>query len=209
MRILQNNSHRGIALVMVLIIMTVLFGMAMLFAGMMSVETKLARNASFDDEFFWVAWAGVEAARNELGLDLQGPEAQTDSYFDYWAGGSGVPGPAGETNGPPPFPDHRIDTAPDRYATWTTVDLDRKFNINIAKDNPEILRQALTLVGIDPSQHSTIIDSIQDWCDRDEDKHTSGAESDFYDSGQRPDYPAHFAKNGPIEEGAVSATWAH
>lgn len=200
MRIPHHNRRRGIALIMVLLILTVLITLALGFAYVMSVETKLARNANFDDEFFWVAWAGVEAARNELGLDLQGPDAQTDSSFDYWAGGSGVPGLAGETNGPPPFPGHRIDTAPDRYATWTTIDLDRKFNINIAKDNPEILRQGLTLVGIDPSQHSTIIDSIQDWCDRDDDKHSSGAESDFYRSGQGPDPRPYFAKNGPIDD---------
>jgi type II secretory pathway component PulK len=199
MRILRNNSRRGIALIMVLLIMTVLVTLALGFAYVMSVETKLARNATFDDEFFWVAWAGVEAARNELGVDLQGPEAQTDSLHDFWAGGSGVPGPAGETNAPL-FPGHRIDTTPDKYATWTTIDLDRKFNINIAKDSPEILAQGLTLVGIDPSQHSTIIDSIQDWCDRDDDKHPSGAESDLYRSGQGPDPRPYFAKNGPIDD---------
>ena len=185
---------------MVLIIMVVLVSLALGFASMMAVETKLARNATVDNDLFWVAYAGVEAAKSELAADLQGPEAQIDSLLDFWAGGGGIPGLAGETNGAPLFPGQRIDVDLNKFATWKTIDLDRKFNINIAKDSPEILRQALTLVGIDPAEQSTIIDSIQDWCDRDDDKHPSGAESDFYRQRQGPGPGAYFAKNGPIDD---------
>jgi type II secretory pathway component PulK len=185
---------------MVLIIMVVLVSLALGFASMMAVETKLARTAVVDNDLFWVAYAGVEAAKSELAADLQGPDAQTDSAFDFWAGGSGLPGPAGETNAAPLFPGQRIDTGPNSYATWKTVDLDQKFNINIAKDNPDILRGALTLVGVDPAEQATIVDSIQDWCDPDDDKRPSGAESDFYRQGQGPVRGAYIAKNGPIDD---------
>ena len=47
----------------------------------------------------------------------------------------------------------------------------------MALNNEPVLQQALTIIGVDASQISTIIGSIEDWLDRDDDTHTSGAET--------------------------------
>jgi type II secretory pathway component PulK len=204
----DSNCSRhqcGIALIIVLLVITVLAILAGGFAYSMKVETQLARNASFDDELFWVAWAGLENAKYELALDLQGSCAQFDSFLDYWADGPGCDqlnpaAAAGQTDpaAPAVSPGHRLDIEPDRHVTWKTTDAERKFNINIA--GQPILQQAMTLIGLDPASHSTVMDSIADWIDPDDDAKTSGAESEFYQSGQGPYGSPHNAKNATIDD---------
>jgi type II secretory pathway component PulK len=192
----QSNRLRrrsGIALIIVLLVITVLAILAGGFAYSMKVETQLARNASFDDDLFWVAWGGLEAAKYELAADLQGPSGQVDSNNEVWAGGQGS-----DTNAPPAFADHRLEFEPGKFASWTIVDNDKKFNINVA--GQPILQQAMTLIGLDPASHSTVMDSIADWIDPDSDPKTSGAENDFYQSGQGPYGSPHNAKNGLIDD---------
>lgn len=191
-----NRSRRrsGIALIIVLLVITVLAILAGGFAYSMKVETQLARNASFDDDLFWVAWGGLEAAKYELALDLQGPCAQFDALKDHWAGGPGCD----ETGEAGPPPEHRLEFEPGKYATWKIIDAERKFNINIA--GQPILQQAMTLIGLDPASHSTVMDSIADWIDPDQDPKTSGAENDFYQSGQGPYGSPHNAKNATIDD---------
>jgi type II secretory pathway component PulK len=204
-----SRERSGIALIIVLLVITVLAILAGGFAYSMKVETQLARNASFDDELFWLAWGGLERAKYILALDLLGPCAQFDSLKDGWAGGQGCD----QLTEPVPPPENRVET--DRgIATWTIVDTERKFNINVVGQpvvgQPQaagqgisgqaILQQALTLVGIDPASQSTIMDSIVDWIDPNDDAGTSGAENDFYQSGQGPYGIPHNAKNGPIDD---------
>jgi type II secretory pathway component PulK len=193
MKINPTQNRSGIALIIVLLVITVLAILAGGFAYSMKVETQLARNATFDNEFLWVAWGGVEAAKYELAADMQGPSSQVDSLNEVWAGG-----PGSDTNSTPMFADDRLEFGPGKYATWKTVDLDRKFNINLAGD--PILKQALTLVGVDPASHQEIADSIVDWIDADKDPKTSGAEDEFYQTGQGPYGIPHLAKNGRIDD---------
>jgi general secretion pathway protein K len=76
------------------------------------------------------------------------------------------------------------------------IDLDRKFNINSAATDEIILRQALTLIGVDAGNFTTIINSIRDWIDRDGNPGMSGTESEAYEQ-QAPPY---FCKDGPIDD---------
>jgi len=190
----HNRQRSGIALIIVLLVLSVLVVLAGHFAASMKVETQLARNASFDDDLFWVGWAGLEGAKYELAADLQGPSGQIDSLNEIWAGG-----PGSDTNVVSLFQDHRLDfEEPGKYATWKIIDAERKFNINIA--GQPILQQAMTLIGVDPASHSAVMDAIADWIDTDKDAKTSGAEDEFYLSGQGPLGVPHFAKNGPIDD---------
>ena len=59
----SSSSRSGIALIMVLMVITVLGVIAFGFAKSMTVEVKLARNYSFDTEWEWLGRSGVEAAR--------------------------------------------------------------------------------------------------------------------------------------------------
>ena len=158
MKFKSKPANSGIALIMVMLIVVVLGALAARFAYHMKVETKLARNASVDADMEWLGRSGIELARYILAQEGLVPGGgQVDSLKQYWAGGPG------ETNG--------ILTE----LTWPwklgigeierpkIIDCDRKFNINVADE--VVLRQALTLVGVDAGSFPTIVDSILDWRD--------------------------------------------
>lgn len=189
MRFQHQRQRSGIALIIVLVVIVALGILAGGFAYTMKVETKLARNASFDVEFEWAARSGIEHAKYVLGEDMKGPNAAYDGYNEKWAGG---PGSTNDPLGDLPMTGIEVGRA---LIDIKIEDNDRKFNINAADE--VILRQALILVGVDPTSSATIIDSILDWRDLDDDPHMSGTESAVYESA--PGLP-YFAKNGPMDD---------
>lgn len=190
MHIRLEKRQSGIALIIVLLVITVLAILAGGFAYSMKVETKLARNASFDTEFEWLGRSGLEAAKYVLSQEQSGPQGQVDSLNEVWAGGPGT-----DTNDMmSAFPLSNFEVEPGKSFSVKIIDLDRKFNINMADEM--ILRQGLTLVGVDPASHSPIMDSILDWIDVDENTRVTGVESEHY---QRL-VPPYFAKNGQIDD---------
>ncbi|MBM3847316.1 MAG: general secretion pathway protein GspK [Verrucomicrobia bacterium] len=189
------SSCRGIALIMVLMVVAVLTGMAGIFAYNMKVEVKLARNASFETELEWLGRSGVEVGKFILGLRTgQSAAAGYDALNQAWAGG------IGETN----------EIALEWLGRWVPLgegefkveieDMDRRLNINSCNiPSPEgeaILRQAMVLVGIDASLTPTVVNSILDWMDVDKNSRPGGAETDFYQSLTPPGR----AKNAPIDD---------
>ena len=190
MRIAPAASSRGIALIIVLIIIVVLGILAGGFAYSMKVETTLARHASFSSELDWLGRAGVEVAKWVLSQSALGPSGQVDSLKQKWAGG---PGESNDILGAVDLKNYHIGNG---VVSIEIVDLDRKFNINIAAKDPSILQQALTLVGVDAGSFTTIVSSIQDWCDIDEDPHMSGTETRDYEQ----EIPPYTCKDGPIDD---------
>ena len=73
MKIRPTQSRRGIALIIVLIVIVVLGILAGGFAYSMKVETTLARHASFSSELDWLGRAGVEVAKWVLSQSSMGP----------------------------------------------------------------------------------------------------------------------------------------
>ena len=188
------RGSKGIALVMVLMVVTVLAALAGTFAYSMRVEVKLARNASWDTELEWLGRSGIEAAK--FALSQRSPQAaQFDSLGQAWAGGRM------ETN----------DVVREWIGEWKDAgngqfrvsieDTDRRFNINSCNTpSPEgeaILRQALTyVVQVDASVTTAVVNSILDWMDRDKAPRGGGAETEFYESLPTPC----IAKDGPIDD---------
>lgn len=188
MRITANKDRSGIALIIVLIVIVMLGILAGGFAYSMKVETTLARHASFSSQLDWLGRGGVELSKWILAMESSGQAAQYDSLKSYWAGGPG------ETNGalaelawPLKIGNGEIDRP-------KFVDSDRKFNINRADE--VILRQGLTMVGVDAGSFTTIVGSILDWRDPDDNPHMGGTESETYEQQD----PPYFAKNGPIDD---------
>jgi general secretion pathway protein K len=188
MKIPAAQHRSGIALIIVMVVIVALGILAGGFAYTMKVETKLARNASFDVEFEWAARSGIEHAKYVLGEDMKGPNAGYDGYNEKWAGG---PGSTNDPLGDLPMTGLEVGRA---LIDVKIEDNDRKFNINVAND--VILRQALTLVGVDAAEGATIVDSILDWRDPDDDPHTAGTETETYESF----LPPYMAKNGPMDD---------
>ncbi len=190
MRIQQQFAAappRGIALIMVMMVVTVLAVLAGGFAYAMRIETTLARNASWDTDLEWMARSGIDVAKYALSQRSMTGGAYT-SLGQAWAGGRM------ETN----------EVVASYIGQWrqlgegefkvTIEDLDRRLNINRANDM--ILRQALSLIGADASLTSTIVNSILDWMDPDNDPRAGGAEKDFYNKLD----PPYIAKNGKIDD---------
>jgi general secretion pathway protein K len=184
------KSRSGIALIMVLMVITVLGVIAFGFAKSMSVETKLARNATFDTETEWLGRSGVEYARYIRSMHRQVPnEGNYDDRNQYWAGGWTA------TN-----ESYNAIVTPLTFqlgageVSIKIVDLEDKFNINLADD--ATLRTALEIIGVDATQTGEIVDSILDWRDTDDTTLLNGAESDYYLSLSPPYMP----KNGPIDD---------
>lgn len=191
MKLVLQPRRSGIALVMVMIIVVVFATMAGLLSYSMKVETKLARNSTWDTELEWLGRSGVELAKYFLAQPRQGGQGY-DALNQKWAGGTG------ETNdalADISLSDNQLGAG--RFSVKIT-DADRKFNINLAVAAPEIVNQGLILMGVDAAEAPHIVSAIGDWVDRDDAPRvgSTDTESDYYLSRQ----PPHRAKNGPIDD---------
>ncbi|MBX3746027.1 MAG: general secretion pathway protein GspK [Verrucomicrobiae bacterium] len=184
-------AEAGIALILVLGAIVVLTALVAGFTYSMKVEARLAMNNRHEAEMEWMARSGVELARFILAQELLSPEGRMfDALNQKWAGGVGSP--TNEILAGISLTDNQIGRG--RFALSIT-DQERRFNINSA--DQFVLSQALLMMNVDASLHATIVDSILDWRDPDDDPRLNGAESDdFY---LRLD-PPYFAKNGPIDD---------
>jgi general secretion pathway protein K len=187
-KIISRKKNRGMAVIIVLVVVTLLTIFAGLFAYSMKIETRLALNSNNDEQMLWLGRGGVELARYVVATEGNQP---FDSLNQIWAGG---PGFGSETNSA--LMGLQLDHYPigDNYVSVKIVDLERKINVNSA--NGELLRQVLTAMGADAGDISTVADSIQDWIDADDATRPAGAESDWY-QGLNPPY---YAKNAPMDD---------
>lgn len=180
-------SRSGVALIIVMICITVLGGMAALFAISMKTEVRLAMNANADAEFHALAQSAVDYCRAVLAINC--PEEQFDALTQPWAGGSG----SLCSNALFSVVKNEVDLGYGKFK-WKMVDQERKANINLA--DPPMLEQAMRLLGVDGGEAGTISASILDWIDRDKNPHVGGVESDFYE-GLEPPYKA---KDGYMDD---------
>ncbi len=187
----QQQRRRGIALIIVMLVTVVFAIMAAGLAFSMKVETKLARNSSWDTELEWLGRSGIELAKYVLSQSGQGGQ-QYDALNQKWAGGTG------ETNdvlANISLADNELGHG--RFSV-KILDADRKFNINLAVQQPDVLNQGLILMGVEATEAPHIVAAVQDWIDRDDNVTAGGqdTESSFYRT-LRPPYDA---KNGPIDD---------
>jgi general secretion pathway protein K len=185
------STSRGIALIIVMIAIFVLSILIGAFAYSMKVETRLAMNSNHEEALIWLGRSGVERARWILAQSPP-PGEPYDSLNQKWAGG---PGGMNSSNSPLAdisLEDYQIGDGIIRKIT--IVDLEQKFNINLADE--AVLQQALTLVGVDAGEIPAISSAILDWIDPDENTHLNGAESDYYQTLD----PPYYAKNKPIDD---------
>jgi general secretion pathway protein K len=197
MKLTSKNAppaQAGIALIIVMIVIVTLATLAAGFAYSMKVETKLARNSTFEADMELLGRSGVELGRYVLGLQLGIPQEGSYAALNQkWAGG---PGGTNEL-----LMDIHLENNQLGAGTFSVhiVDMERKFNLAaIREGNTAILESALEKLGVDVTDQPVIIDSYLDWIDGDEQKRLHGAESDFY-LRLNPSAP-YFAKNGPMDD---------
>jgi len=191
-----RHRQRGVAL---LIVMLLIFAMAVIvtaFAYTMKVEGRLATRTQSESEMEWMGRSGVEMAKWVLSLSRQIPGEQTyDGLNQFWAGGVGPTNIADN-----PFEGVSLQDVPlgDGTISIEIVDAERYLNINsIATRNPQLLELILQLCGAGASDSVDVSSAIRDWIDPNDDAAMGGgAESDFY----RMLNPPYVAKNGPIDD---------
>ncbi len=190
MKISFQKKNRGIAVIVALVAVTVLTILAGAFAYSMKIETRLAANATNDEQLLWLGRAGVELARYVISLENNQPY---DALNQIWAGG---PGAGAETNSA--IYGLKLDNFPvgEHSVSVKIIDLERKVNVNTAPQQPLLIQQVLTVMGADAGDISAVSDSIQDWVDPDDATRPGGAESDYY-QGMNPPY---YAKNAPVDD---------
>ncbi len=138
-----RKKSGGIALIIVMIAVLVLSALAALLSYSMKVEGRLAVNADLERQLVWLGRSGVELARYVLAQQVMIASEPYDSLNQIWAGG---PGGIGESNSP--LVGLRLDNYPigNGSVSVKIIDLERYANINSSSD--QLLRQALTLMGV-------------------------------------------------------------
>jgi general secretion pathway protein K len=189
-----HPTQNGIALVIVMIVIVLLSVLAGGFAYSMKVETKLARNSTFESDMELLGRSGVELARWVLTQELRvpGPEGQYTALNQTWAGGYST----NELLADVQLQD--VELGIGKFSI-RIIDMERKFNLSaVFEGNVDILQRALELIGVDAADLTTIIDSYLDWIDPDENHRVNGAESDYYLTAN-PARP-YYSKNGRIDD---------
>ena len=188
------KHDRGIALIIVMIIIAALTIVVTGFAYSMRVEAKLARNTRFNPDMDWLGRSGVELARYLLSKRARGEE-QMDALHQKWAGGP-CRLPTDATDELEPWEELEMTNVKLGNGTFSIkiTDMERKLNINSAPE--PLLRFILEMHGgVDATDVDVYIDSLRDWMDPDENAGLNGAESDVYLS----ESPPYYSKNGPLD----------
>jgi len=189
MSILPKRHPAGIALIIVMLVITVLGMLAAVFINSMKVETSLARNVGYESDMLWLGVSGVELGRYVLGQQMLIPEERSfDALDQVWAGG-----PGGTNELLADIQLRQVKLGPGMFSV-DIIDMERKFNINFAP--PELVDRALNLIGVDSLASGEIVASLEDWRDRDTLIRINGGESDYYLGLE----PAYYAKDGPLDD---------
>lgn len=215
---LKNNyfNSRGIALLLVMWVIIILFVIVAEFSFTMRSELNVTRNYKEDIECYYLAVAGVNAAIHELlgrfdnvyrnmdGQLVLEDKSKSQLSFQDPKSGERV---TENIEIPPP---QRTGIPLGRgFFSYKINDEDGKLNINRVThvdnrpDSPyHTLRKLLIDSGVDAdSEIDIIMDSILDWRDSNSEHHLNGAEDDWYESNfedQGFDHP-YKAKNGPFD----------
>jgi len=197
-----KNNENGIALILVLWVMVLLIALGTEFALSMKTEVNTTRNFKEDAEAYYLAKAGMNLAKTEI---------LSDAQFHSWTEGKGfifgtVSSKKDEDKAEPtpkvqtgeeleaPEPPQRTELPLGKgFIHYSIRDENGKININTA--TRDFLTKALVANGLPlGSERDTIVDSILDWIDTNDQHRANGAESDYYQGLS----PAYSAKNGPL-----------
>jgi len=178
-------SEKGIALLMVLWVLTILLVLVFSFSFMTSTDTYSTLSFKERAENKFLAEAGMERGIMELFYrNINKKQAIVLEGKEVWKiDGTSYKSQMGEGE----------------YSVSIT-DEAGKININgITDATSDILRNLFKNLGIPEEEVNTIVDSILDWKDPDDLRHLNGAESDYYMSLPTP-YKAKNANFDTLEE---------
>jgi len=163
------GNERGIALVFVLWVVTLLSVIVGEFCYTMRTEVNIARNYKNKTQARYIARAGINDALINFVAKSQGSRSDDSEELQVsWRLNVDTP---------------EIPFAKGFYTVRITNELGR-ININYAP--PRLLKVLLSSFELDDDMINTIVDSIQDWRDPDQFHRVNGAEDDYYQSLPEP-----------------------
>jgi general secretion pathway protein K len=175
-------SQEGIALIMILWVLTILMVIVLSFSYMAKTETYSSLSFKKGMEKKFMAEAGMERGIMEIFYrNMYRNQTVTIEGTEVW----------------------KIDGTPysaqfgDGYYIVRVMDESGKVDINTVSD--VVLKNLLINLGIQEEEADTIVDSIMDWKDPDDLHRLHGAESDYYMSLPNP-YKAKNANFDTLEE---------
>ena len=179
------KDEKGVALVLVLVVIALLVSLVVDFTYTMQVDMTLAANQRDEIKALYTARSGVELAK----LTLQEDDNEYDAQDEAWALFDELPGFIAEDD--------------EGRFKGTIVDEESKFPIHSLVNDQGVLVPArldqlerlFVLLDIDRE----LIDAIVDWLDSDDTAGPFGAEDAYYE-GLSPPYPCKDGHLASIEE---------
>jgi general secretion pathway protein K len=174
-----NWDQQGMVLVILLWVLAIVSLVTLSFSKSIRVEFQAAHNNKDMVAAYYLAKAGMAESAYRLIRRQTAPQMQmTDGMIRE-----------------PDDLDRGLVTSefPEGRVTTRIIDESGKISINSA--NEEMLRRLMAALGIEKATADTIVDSIFDWTDPDNNHRLSGAEDDYYQKLS----PPYRAKNGPFE----------
>ncbi len=176
---IQNEN--GIALLLVLWIITLFAVICTEFSWTMRTETVIARNFKDGEQAYYTAEAGINRAIIELERaskkTVQSTDEDTDdSESKYWEPGGG------------PY-SFKLD---ENICEIKIEDESNRLGLNSflkkAKSNPSLLKNLIEgKIGLEGEERDIVADSLIDWWDKDQNiTGVNGTESDYYESLDKP-----------------------
>lgn len=173
-----REDDRGVILIALLWILTILSVIALSFSRETFVEVSAARNTRDLADAYYIARAGIATTIYQL---------YEKSYLSQMR-------PADVLSQQPDAIDLGKVTGKFGDGEYDVDVQDESGKINVNMMGEEQLRALINAAGIPESDANIIMDSILDWKDADKIPRQNGAEDDYYQSLQ----PPYLAKNGPL-----------
>lgn len=180
------GQTRGIALVMVLWVMVILFVIVLEFSFGMRTEVNITQNYKEEVLLYSMAQGGVQRAVAEL-IYKHDPKIQLmrrNLILEEI--------PSGKKEW---VTDGRSYLFPYEQGTCEIRIISEAGKININLVSESILRKIITLLGLDGEMRDVVVDSILDWRDPDDFYRVNGAENSYYQSLKEP----YDCKNGNLD----------
>jgi general secretion pathway protein K len=178
------TSQRGFALIAVLLVLALLGVVGAEFGFAMRLEATAVRAWKEDIAAAHLAEAAVEQAIREIVVDAAFVVVADDGELTFYNR---------ERGALPRLPRAKVALGGGEFS-YRLSDEEARINLNTAA--PDRLGRLLQGLGIDKSARDTVIDSLQDWRDPNEEHRLNGAESDDYYLKQPVPYRA---RNGNLD----------
>jgi general secretion pathway protein K len=163
---MSARTERGFALVAVLLVLALLGVIGAEFAYSMRLEASAVRSYKASVAAGHLAEAGLEQAIREIVAEAPYAVLAEDGQLTFFAR-DGMPLPR--------LPRTNVPLAGGQFS-YRLTDEEARLNLNTAP--PERVERLLQALGVEKRERDTIVDSLQDWRDANENHRLNGAESD-------------------------------